>query len=164
MRRGEIFKLQDRDLDFRVGFITLRAPKGGKTASIPMNQVAREILEEQIHWRDEQWPESPQIFPGNGGRQRTDCNAVARIKEAADLPESFRIFHGLRHHFAVTLANSGKVPLDMIGELLTHKSMAMTKRYGQFLPGTLKKAGDLAAELLALAANDATDDLLANSK
>lgn len=148
MRRGEIFKLQDRDLDFRVGFITLRAPKGGKTASIPMNQVAREILEAQIEHRNEQWPDSPQIFPGRGGRQRTDCNVVDRIKEAAGLPESFRIFHGLRHHFAVTLANSGKVPLDMIGELLTHKSMAMTKRYGQFLPGTLKKAGDLAAELI----------------
>jgi Site-specific recombinase XerD len=148
MRRGEIFKLQDRDLDFRVGLITLRAPKGGKTASIPMNQVARELLEAQIAHRSEHWPDSPYIFPGKGGKLRTDCNVVDRIKEAANLPESFRIFHGLRHHFAVTLANSGKVPLDMIGELLTHKSMAMTKRYGQFLPGTLKKAGELAAELL----------------
>ncbi len=149
MRRGEIFKLQDRDLDFRVGFITLRAPKGGKTASIPMNQVAREILEAQIQHRNKQWPDSPQVFPGREGKLRTDCNVVDRIKEAAGLPESFRIFHGLRHHFAVTLANSGKVPLDMIGELLTHKSMAMTKRYGQFLPGTLKKAGELAAELVS---------------
>lgn len=164
MRRGEIFKLQDRDLDFRVGLITLRAPKGGKTASIPMNQVAREILEEQIRRRDEQWPDSPQIFPGRGGRQRTDCNVVDRIKEAAGLPESFRIFHGLRHHFAVTLANSGKVPLDMIGELLTHKSMAMTKRYGQFLPGTLKKAGDLAAELLSLVTSDEADEAKSNAK
>jgi integrase len=62
-----------------------------------------------------------------------------------------RSLHGLRHHFAVTLTNSGKVPLDMIGEHLTHKSMAMTKRYGQLLPGTLKKAGELAAELIQAA-------------
>lgn len=91
---------------------------------------------------------------------------VDRIKEAANLPESFRIFHGLRHNFAVILANSGKVPLDMIGELLTHKSMAMTKRYGQFLPGTLKKAGDLAAELLQSAIGTSTekDDFQAQNR
>jgi hypothetical protein len=36
----------------------------------------------------------------------------------------------------------------MIGELLTHKSFEMTKRYSQFLPGTMKKASDRAAELI----------------
>ena len=51
-------------------------------------------------------------------------------------------------HFAVTLANSGEFSLDMIGELLTHKSVAMTKRYSQFLPGTVKKASERAAELI----------------
>ena len=56
--------------------------------------------------------------------------------------------HGLRHHFAVTLANSGKFTLDVLAEMLTHKSTAMTKRYGQFLPDTLRKAGNCAMELL----------------
>jgi hypothetical protein len=36
----------------------------------------------------------------------------------------------------------------MIGELLTHKSHAMTARYAAFLPGSLQKAGNRAAELL----------------
>ena len=36
----------------------------------------------------------------------------------------------------------------MIGELLTHKSKDMTRRYAKFLPGSLKKAGDSAAELI----------------
>ena len=35
MRRGEIFKLQWRDVDFHRGFITLREPKGGQDANHP---------------------------------------------------------------------------------------------------------------------------------
>ena len=29
----------------------------------------------------------------------------------------------MQHHYGVTLANSGEFSLDMIGELLTHKSI-----------------------------------------
>ncbi|WP_235956984.1 hypothetical protein [Fundidesulfovibrio magnetotacticus] len=72
------------------------------------------------------------MFPGRGGVLSIDSSAVDRIKATARLPKSFRILHGLRHHFAVTLANSGEFTLDMIGELLTHKSTAMTRRYGHF--------------------------------
>ena len=55
---------------------------------------------------------------------------------------------GLRHHYAVMLANSGEFTLDVIGELLTHKSNDMTRRYAKFLPSSIKKAGDPAAELI----------------
>ena len=88
------------------------------------------------------------MFLGRAGAMRVDCSATKRIKEAADLPPSFRLFHGLRHHFGVTLANSGEFTLDMIGELLTHKDAKMTRRYAQFLPDTKRKAADLAATLL----------------
>lgn len=148
LRRGEIFKLQDSDIDYTNDIITLRNPKGGKTASIPMNTVAKGLLEEQVPWRNKHFPGSTYLFPGQGGNLRTDCRAVYRIKKKANLPENFRIFHGLRHHYAVTLANSGQVTLDMIGELLTHKSQAMTKRYAQFLPSTMREASNKAAELL----------------
>lgn len=148
MRRGEIFKLENRDVDFQQALITLRSPKGGKTVSIPMNGKAKEVLATQVQWRNEHFPESSYIFPGKGGVLRTGCTAVKRIKTKAKLPKEFRIFHGLRHHFAVTLANSGEFSLDMIGELLTHKDSSMTKRYGQFLPDTKKQASDRAAELL----------------
>ena len=152
LRRGEIFKLQDRDLDFENGLITLRKPKSGKTVSIPMNPIARQVLQEQIEWRNalknEKRKTSPYLFPGPRGGARTDSNAVDRIKAEARLPKTFRIFHGLRHHYAVTLANSGEFDLNMIGELLTHKSAEMTKRYAQYLPDSMKKAGNRAAELL----------------
>lgn len=148
MRKSEIFGLQNADLDFQFGLIRLNNPKGGKSVSIPMNPAAKEILLLQQTCRNERFPESSYLFPGKGGERRVECNAVDRIKAAANLPVSFRIFHGLRHHFAVTLANSGKFTLDMLAEMLTHKSTAMTKRYGQFLPETLQRAGERAVELL----------------
>jgi len=94
------------------------------------------------------YPNSPYIFPGIRGGKRVTSNAVKRVKEKAGLPKRFRIFHGLRHHFGVTLANSGEFSLDMIGELLTHKDVKMTKRYSQFLPGTIKRASERAADLI----------------
>jgi len=148
LRRGEIFKLQDDDLDFHMRIIRLRAPKGGRTTSVPMSQAAKEILQRQMAWRDEHHPGSRFLFPGRNGGQRTDCGAVDRVKEKAGLPKSFRPFHGLRHHYAVTLANSGEFSLDMIAELMTHKGTAMTRRYAQFLPETLNRAGEVAARLL----------------
>ena len=152
MRRGEIFALDDSALHFHQELIVLSAPKGGKTVSIPMSKPAAEVLKEQLEWRDEKFPDSSYVFPGRKGARRVDCSAVDRIKAEAGIRMGFRIFHGLRHHFAVTLANSGEFSLDMIGELLTHKSVAMTKRYGQFLPDTKKQASNRAAELIGKSA------------
>lgn len=161
MRRGEIFNLQDSDIDRQHAFITIRNPKGGRTVSIPLSAPVETLLREQAEWRDERHPGSPYLFPGMKGKKRVDCGAVDRIKKAADLPKHFRPFHGLRHHFAVTLANSGAVSLDMIGELLTHKSVAMTKRYGQFLPETKRKASELAARLVMEGSRDQGSNVVA---
>jgi integrase len=148
LRRSEIFKLENQDLDFTQGLIKIRDPKGKKTVTIPMNRPAKKILQAQVEWRDLKFLKSLYIFPGRRGGRRVDCSAVDRIKAKANLPKKFRIFHGLRHHFAVTLANSGEFTLDMIGELLTHKSAAMTRRYSQFLPSTMKEASEKAAALV----------------
>jgi integrase len=147
-RRGEIFKLQRKHVDFEQCIITLVDPKGGKNETIPMSQPVHDLLKDQVLWTDKNYPNSPYLFPGRAGRQRVDCSSVERIKEAAGLPKSFRPFHGLRHHMAVMLASSGEYTLDMIGSLLTHKSTAITQRYAKFLPDAKKKAADRAAELL----------------
>ena len=80
--------------------------------------------------------------------QRQDCSAVDKIRRVAGLPK-FRPFHGLRHHFAVTLANSGQFTLYMIAEMLTHKNADFTKKkYGQFLPESMTAASNAAAAIL----------------
>ena len=149
MRRGEIFKLEEGDLDFHMKLIKIRAPKGGKTSTIGMSTLVADILKEQLIWKSARFPETPFVFPGRAGALRVDCGAVDKVKKAAGLTASFRPFHGLRHHFGVSLANSGKFTLNMISEALTHKNQDFTrKKYAQFLPETLAEMGNAAAEVL----------------
>lgn len=144
MRRGELFKLQWQDVDFERGFIYIRDPKGGKSQTIPLNQVAQEVLEN--HPRHES---SPYVFPGHGGKQRTsNKQAVNRIKKIAGLPADFRPLHGLRHVYASMLASSGQVDLYTLQKLLTHKSPTMTQRYAHLRDEALRRAAELAGELI----------------
>jgi len=143
MRRGELFRLKWEDIDSGRGFISIREPKGGRDQKIPLNSAARSLLEQ--HPRTG----SPFVFPGRGGRQRTDIRKqVNRIKERAGLPKSFRPLHGLRHTYASMLASSGKVDMYVLQRLLTHKSPKMTMRYAHLRDEALKRASDVAGELI----------------
>lgn len=143
MRRGELFKLQWSHVDFQRGFIAIRDPKGGPDQKIPLNYAARNVLEN--HERTE----SPYVFPGNGGNQRTEIRKpVNRIKERAGLPKDFRALHGLRHVFASMLASSGQVDMYTLQRLLTHKDPTMTQRYAHLRDETLQNASNLAGTLM----------------
>ncbi len=145
---GRTLQIQWQDVDFERGFIHIRDPKGGQDQKIPLNQAARELLEG--HPRTG----SPYVFPGRGGNQRTDINKqVSRIKQAAGLPKDFRALHGLRHTYASMLASSGQVDLYTLQKLLTHKSAAMTQRYAHLRDESLRRAADLAGDLLTQAMN-----------
>jgi integrase len=148
MRRGELFKLQWQDVDFDRGFIHIRTPKGGKDQTIPLNQAAREVLEHHPK------SDSPFVFPGRGGKQRTEIRRpIDRIRKAAGLPKDFRPLHGLRHTYASMLASSGQVDLYTLQKLLTHKTGAMTQRYAHLRDETLRRASDLAGDLIGQAMN-----------
>jgi integrase len=148
MRRGELFRLQWQDVDFERGFIHIRSPKGGVDQKIPLNQAARDLL--VGHSRTG----SPYVFPGRGGRQRTDINKqVTRIKAAAGLPKDFRALHGLRHVYASMLASSGQVDFYTLQKLLTHKSAAMTQRYAHLRDEALRRAADVADDLIGQIVN-----------
>ena len=143
MRRGELFKLEWRDVDFERGFIHIRAPKGGKSQKIPMNSMARQVLEGH-----ERTPDSPFVFPGHGGGQRRTIQVASnKIKARAGLPADFRPLHGLRHLFASMLASSGQVDLYALQKLLTHKSALMTKRYAHLRDEAMQRAADVAGDI-----------------
>lgn len=147
MRRGELFKLQWTDIDYERGFIHIRDPKGGQDEKIPLNDGARQILEEQPQT-------SLYVFPGRGGNQRTAINhQVRRIAETAGLPADFRPLHGLRHFFASSLASSGKVEMYTLQRLLTHKSPQMTQRYAHLRDKVLKAGSDVISGLMSNASN-----------
>jgi integrase len=149
MRKGEMLRLQWDDIDSDRSFIHLRDPKGGKDQTIPLNQTARQLLEG--HPRDN---DSPFVFPGRGGKQRTEIRRpIERIRKAAGLPPDFRPLHGLRHTYASMLASSGQVDLYTLQKLLTHKTPAMTMRYAHLRDETLRRASDLAGDLIGQAMN-----------
>jgi integrase len=150
MRRGEALRLQWGDLDFQRNFINLRGPKSGQDKKIPLNQPARELL--AAHPRTG----SAYVFPGRGGKQRTDINKqVTRIKQAAGLKD-FRALHGLRHVYASMLASSGQVDLYVLQNLMTHQSPSMTMRYAHLRDEALRRASDLAGDLITQAMNGST--------
>jgi integrase len=148
MRRGEMFKLKWEDINFRRGFITLRDPKGKVDQKIPLNDASRNLLKgiEQT---------SEFVFPGRGGNQRTDITkAVNVIKKAAKLPKHFRPLHGLRHTYASMLASSGEVDIYTLQRLLTHKSPELTQRYAHLRDDTLRRAANLAGDIISQAINE----------
>jgi integrase len=146
IRRGELFKLTWDDIDFERSLITLRDPKGGKTTSLSISEQALQVLKDKDS-------SSTYIFPGKGGKQRTDFKGPwLRIRKAAALPENFR-FHGLRHHFASAIVSSG-VDLYVVQHLLTHKDSKTTQRYAHLAPGALREAAQKSGELLTPKATD----------
>ena len=141
-RRGDIFKLKWKDVDFDHKFINLRDPKG-KAIQLPLNSVAYKILQDAQKLNEK----SIWAFANQDGKQRKHFGATwARIKKRALLPGEFR-FHDLRHTFATYLASSGKVDLFRLQKLLNHQSPAMTQRYAHLLDDALRDAANVAADV-----------------
>jgi integrase len=158
IRRGEMFKLQWKDIDFDRGFIHLRDPKGKISQKIPLNDPTRQVFEAMPRT-------SVYVFPGADGKQRTDINkAVNKIKTVAGLPKDFRPLHGLRHVYASMLASSGQVDMYTLQKLMTHKSPQMTQRYAHLRDDALKAASDLAGDIISEAMNQSSKKQVPISK
>lgn len=150
MRRGELFRLRWDDISFDRGVIWIRDPKGGTDQNIPLNQSAREILGK--HPRTEG---SPYVFPGRHGKQRVEIRkAVNRIKRKAGLPEDFRPLHGLRHTYACMSIASGEVDLYTLQKLLRHKHSDTTERYAHHRDSVLRKASEVAGNIIKEASGE----------
>jgi len=142
MRRGEIFKLQWKHIDFDRGFIHIHTPKGGISQKIPLNNNARQILD-GIRKSNEY------LFPARGGGPRKDANKdFNSIKAEAGLPKDFRPMHGLRHVYATILATSGDIDMLTLQNLLTHKDQRMTQRYIHYHEEALQRAGNKTDEIM----------------
>ncbi len=160
MRRGELLSLQWKHVDLERRTVRIDNPKGGKSQTLPISDAAVAVLKEIEKQRDtakrSKAPDgetgtspSDLVFPGRNGKRRSDLKRpLDRIRTAAGLPEGFRPLHGLRHHFASTLASSGEVDLYTLQKLLTHKDPATTQRYAHLRDETLRSAADVAARAL----------------
>lgn len=135
MRRGEIFNLQWKDIDFNNNLIWIQSgmQKNDELSSIPINQTVRNLLKSIPRRLD-----IPYVFYSKKGGKvntvKTAFNAACRRAKIHD----FR-FHDLRHDFASTLVQK-KVPIKQIQELMRHKSIEMTLKYAHVTPKDLADA------------------------
>jgi len=143
MRRGELFNLNWGDIDFYNKTITVKSDKKGDQPTIPLNEMAENVLVEHAHTENG----SKFVFPGRGGKKRTECKRpLLRIRKKAGLPDDFRILQGLRHVYASMLVSSGKVDLETLQSLLTQKSPLMTQRYAHLLDKSRTNSGNIIAD------------------
>ncbi|MBX7174388.1 MAG: site-specific integrase [Pyrinomonadaceae bacterium] len=138
MRRGELFKLEWRDIDFVNNCINLRreTTKTQKARPIPMFFNVREIFE-SLRDETKNFEPKDKIFAGVAS-QLTAFSS--RFKEVADnLGFQDLTVHSLRHTFS-TRANKYNVDAFAQKALLGHSKISMTDRYTHVSLDTLKNS------------------------
>ena len=126
LRRGELFNLEWRDIDFRRRMLTVRAAaaKDEESREIPINQESRAVL---TAWRDQHArDDTPIVFHNRGRRLTTIKTAWGTLLRDAGIT-SFT-FHGIRHTFATRLLARG-ASINVVRDLLGHSDITMTARY-----------------------------------
>lgn len=147
MRRGEIFGLHWRDVDFEARRIMvkytvfngiLESPKGGKSRPVPMSADLAAVLKQ---WR--RWTPGALVFPNMKGKPTkspaTANKALDRVLDGTDI-RRVRV-HDLRHTFASHLVLQG-CSLRVVQKLLGHASIQITERYAHVGEQTFMSAID----------------------
>lgn len=134
LRKTEQLSLKWTDIDFKLGQITVRESKPGKSRVIPMNETVEATLRNQPRRL-----RNPYVFVGRkaGGRLLDLPNDWEDWLLKAKIPD-FR-WHDLRHTFASRLVMAG-VDLYIVCRLLGHQDIKMTMRYAHLAPGYMKAA------------------------
>jgi integrase len=134
-RRGELFRLTWRDVEFRLGVIRILHAKNGERREIPMTKTLQDTLRHVPRHLDSEY-----IFPGKTGRGLVDIRKrFHRALREADVKGL--VFHDLRHTFASHLVMAG-VDLITVKEFLGHKDIKMTLRYAHLAPDYKRSAID----------------------
>jgi integrase len=156
MRRGEILRLAWEDVDFRNGTLYVAKTKNGDPRHVPMSarlHATLKALPRSIRG-DHIFTGSIRKTPAAGKRKRPLNQPIGKSgKPFRDVDTSFENacakagiegfrFHDLRHTAASHMAMRG-VPLHTIGEILGHKTAAMTERYSHLTPEHKKQAVEM---------------------
>jgi integrase len=145
LRRGELFSLEWRDIDFLHNLLTVRAAaaKGAKTRHVPLNAAARDVLQ---RWQKQQKKATGQkelagfVFPGKAGN-RLDNISSSWEKLVTDAKLDDFTFHDLRHTFATRALQKG-ADIVTLSRLMGHSSLKMTLRYAHTSDAELRAAVD----------------------
>ena len=135
MRKGELLRLEWRDVSFDRREITVREAKNNEFRVIPMNQLVWDTLK-----RHPRHLHSDMVLARSDGEAYSDIrNSFEKALAQAKLPR-IRI-HDLRHSFASNLVTSGQ-GLPVVKELMGHKDITTTMIYAHLAPNLKQSAVD----------------------
>ena len=146
LRVGEVSALTWPSIDVHARSIRIDNSKGQVDRVVYYSPDVEEAL---VRWRRSQLAEATYVFcsplkPGAPLSVRTIQRVMARYLRQAHLAKSYSP-HALRHTFATHLLNAG-APLEVVKELMGHRSIGMTLRYTQLYETTKRAQYDQAME------------------
>ena len=138
-RQSELSNCNVRDADLEQNILTVRG-KGDKVRGIPMNEVLRQCVMDELALRPEALPSDPLFINKDRRRYRTIHNVLSSACEAAGVPHTSH--HGLRHAYA-TLQYKGGLDIIRLSKLLGHANPTVTQNiYVHIMDPDLREAGE----------------------
>lgn len=140
LRAGEIFSLQPSCADVENKLITVFDTKNYSSRSVPLNCRAVEIVKKRMSLCKTENLSYLFCYSERPNKKIEQVGKIFKLSvESCKLNEKITdrrqrvVFHTLRHNFASWLVQSG-TPLMVVGQLLGHKTLAMTLRYSHLSP------------------------------
>nr|WMM95522.1 integrase [Methylophilales phage MEP433]WOZ55691.1 integrase [Methylophilales phage MEP434] len=142
MRLGEALSFKKSNVDNTHGNLVVNLKgsqtKNGHRRSIPLTHRATQIVESKLNDLQSQ----DNVF-GHLDYWRAE-NLWRKLRKGMGLQEDKDfVIHSLRHTCATRLAQSGKIELHLVGQMLGHRSWAMIQRYAHLVPSNLMGAIDV---------------------
>lgn len=141
-RLGETVALDVGDIDFELGRVTLRSPKGGEPDQLITSEL---VCQRLLPLADAANPTQPLFRTSRDSR--LSCRQVQRIVAQRCLEAGISkpvTPHTLRHTFATRLYNRTR-DIRLVQEALRHGFITTTQRYAQVDPDRLAAALESAA-------------------
>jgi len=149
LRRGELMRLQVRDVDTSSWTLAISQQKGKKQSVIPIVPPARDVLRPFLHsstGSEKRGGYRPFFQKKESQLTRAFKQAVRQCSAITDRRRVERLhLHSLRHSCAVYWRRQG-VSLADIRDLLRHSSITTTEQYDKIIPSDISRRFEAAAE------------------
>ena len=149
MRLGEALSIKKLMVHNNNGDYVVNLPasvtKNGDARGVPLTHRAKSIVVKLLDKAER----NDLVFKHL--KYWTAENTWRRLRKAMNLEDDNEfVIHCLRHTCATRMAQSGKVELHFIGQMLGHKSWKMIKRYSHLIPNNLRGAVNVLNEVNTL--------------
>ncbi len=131
MRAGEIFSLNPSSVNLSHKIVTIYETKNRTTRTIPLNNITSTISKKYLLKQQRFLFSNSQILSVSKIFRQT-VEDIGLNKNISNNREKF-VFHSLRHTFASWLVQKG-IPLQIVSQLLGHKTLKVTMRYAHLAP------------------------------